>query len=150
MLQRAPTPGSGSKVIADGYAPDDAHRPQLTNGFHSFIIPESTAVIVPPYTMHRDPRYFSPEPNRFMPERWLAGDDEFVVNQDAFIPFSTGPANCVGRNLAMLEMRMVLAHMVRKFEISFVEGYNPARWEAGLRDHFVFDKGSLPVVISAR
>jgi cytochrome P450 len=102
--------------------------------------------------MHRDPRYFSPDPDRFMPERWLAADDDttFIVNQDAFIPFSTGPANCIGKNLAMLEMRMVLAYVMRAFKISFAEGYDPARWEPELRDHFVFDKGSLPVVISAR
>jgi cytochrome P450 len=118
----------------------------------SFVIPEGTAVNVPPYTMHRDPRYFSPDPDRFMPERWLAGDDDptFVVNQNAFIPFSTGPANCIGKNVAMLEMRMVLAYAIQTFKISFVEGYNPARWEAELRDHFVFEKGSLPVVITTR
>ncbi|KAJ7706876.1 cytochrome P450, partial [Mycena rosella] len=136
-LQRAPTVGEGSKVLGDG-----------------FVIPEGTAVLVPPYTMHRDPRYFSPNPDSFMPERWLVADNEdapeFLLNQDAFIPFSFGPANCVGRNLAMLEMCMVLAYVMRTFEISFEEGYNQERWEATLGDYFVLHKGSLPVVLNAR
>ncbi|KAJ7146770.1 cytochrome P450 [Mycena epipterygia] len=134
-LQRAPTIGSGSKMLGDG-----------------FIIPEGTAVIVPPYAMHRDPRYFSPDPERFMPERWLAAEDDpaFILNQDAFIPFSTGPANCVGKNLAMLEIRMVVAYLMQAFEIRFVDGYDKRRWEADLKDYFVMQKGSLPIVLVSR
>ncbi|KAJ6526246.1 cytochrome P450 [Mycena vulgaris] len=69
---------------------------------------------------------------------------------DAFIPFSTGPANCLGRNLAMLEMRMVLAHVIRAFELSFEEGYDEGRWEAELKDYFVLQKGRLPVALRGR
>ena len=35
------------------------------------FIPEGTGVIVPPYCLHRDSRYFSPYPDSFIPERWL-------------------------------------------------------------------------------
>ncbi|KAJ7137892.1 hypothetical protein C8R44DRAFT_593222, partial [Mycena epipterygia] len=60
------------------------------------------------------------------------------------IPFSTGPASCVGRNLAMLEVRMVLAYVMRTFEMRFAEGYDERRWEAALKDYFVLQKGGLP------
>ncbi|KAJ7438077.1 cytochrome P450, partial [Mycena galericulata] len=102
------------------------------------IIPEGTAVQVPPYTIHRDSRYFSPNPDSFMPERWLAEDDDpnFVLNNNAYIPFSTGPANCIGKNIALLELRVVVAYLMQTFEMSFAEGYDARRWEADLKDHF--------------
>ncbi|KAJ7086454.1 cytochrome P450 [Mycena belliarum] len=134
-LQRAPTVGGGSKVLGDG-----------------FVISEGTAVLFPPYTIQRDPRYFSPDPDSFIPERWLAAEDDplSTLNQDAFIPFSAGPANCIGRNLAMIEMRMVIAHVMRAFDLSFEDGYDRRRWESDLRDYFVLHKGRLPVVLHDR
>ncbi|KAJ6480316.1 cytochrome P450 [Mycena sanguinolenta] len=133
-LQRAPTIGTGSKVLGD-----------------SFIIPEGTSVVVPPYAIHRDPRYFSPSPEKYIPERWLAKDDsKFHVTEDAFLPFSMGPANCVGRNLGMLELRMVMAYIMQIFEVQFGDGYDKVRWEAELKDYFVMQKGSLPVKLTRR
>ncbi|KAJ7477012.1 cytochrome P450 [Mycena galericulata] len=133
-LQRAPTPGSGSKVLGDGS-----------------VIPEGTSVVVPPYTMHHDTRYFSPHPEQYIPERWLASsEDKFVCNEDAFIPFSTGPANCAGKNLAMLELRMVVAWVMQAFEMRFAEGYDTRSWEEELKDYFVMQKGGMPVALTSR
>ncbi|KAF7333641.1 hypothetical protein MSAN_02407100 [Mycena sanguinolenta] len=134
-LQRAPMVGTGSKVLSE-----------------SFVIPEGTSVVVPPYTIHRDPRNFSPSPDKYIPDRWLAKDNdpEFVTNDDAFIPFSMGPANCVGKNLAMLEIRMVVAHIMQAFELQFSDGYDTQRWEEDMKDYFVMQKGSLPINLTRR
>ncbi|KAJ6588103.1 cytochrome P450 [Mycena capillaripes] len=134
-LQRAPMAGSGSKVLREG-----------------FVIPEGTAVVVSPYAMHHDPRYFYPSPENFVPDRWLAHEDDprFITNEDAFIPFSTGPANCVGKTLAMLEIRMVVAYVIQAYEMRFADGYDKHRWEADLKDYFVMQKGSLPIILTAR
>ncbi|KAJ7639705.1 cytochrome P450 [Mycena polygramma] len=134
-LQRAPTVGSGVKVFGE-----------------RFEIPEGTSVIVPPYAMHRDPGYFSPSPEEYIPDRWIAGEDErrFITNEDAFIPFSTGPANCIGKNLAMLEIRMVVACIMQAYEMRFAEGYDTSRWEADLKDYFNVHKGSLPIIVGPR
>ncbi|KAL6304641.1 cytochrome P450 [Sparassis latifolia] len=135
-LQRAPTPGSGPHRIG----PD-------------IVIPEGTAVIVPSYTMQRHPRYFSPDPEKFAPERWLAGKNRpsgGVHNTSAFIPFSTGPMNCVGRPAAILALRMVLVYLVQAFDMRFAEGYRPRQWEEDLGDYFSWQKGSMPVVLTPR
>ena len=85
-------------------------------------------------TLHRDPRNFNPFTDEFWPERWLIAQGsmdlpssiqktEFVHNVAAFIPFSyggslrleiggkllmhpfcVGPANCIGKPLAILGM----------------------------------------------
>ena len=114
------------------------------------IITEGTAVQVPPYVIHRDPRYFFPHPDKFWPDRWLKQDLNIILNRSAFIPFSTGSANCPGKPLAMIELRLMTCLIVRTFELSFEDGYDPLRWEEGLLDRFVIVKGKLPVKLKTR
>ena len=83
------------------------------------------------YSIHRDPRNFS-KPDTFWPERWLlaASPDStaaaaqeglnFVHDAQAFIPFSHGPMNCVGRALGLVELRAVLCALVRRFDFRLV------------------------------
>ncbi|KAF8442381.1 cytochrome P450 [Boletus edulis BED1] len=129
------------------------------------FVPEGTNAFVHIYSLHRDPRYFSPMPNTFWPERWLSEDDRkalgypdsngtdkapFTHNLAAFIPFSFGPANCVGKNLAYQEMRTVVCMMMQRLDFEFADGYDPECWDRDLKDYFVATKGKLPVVLSPR
>ncbi|KAJ7671556.1 cytochrome P450 [Mycena polygramma] len=142
--QRAPLIGSGGQTI----------------GTH--FVPEGTSAVVHTYSLHHDPRYFSPCPDAFVPERWLPkeeqlaleptifGENEVIHNTSAFIPFSVGPSNCVGRNLAYQEMRMVICTLISKFDIRFEEGFDVKSWEENMLDYFVVQRGRLPVVLSLR
>ena len=119
--------------------------------FASVSIPEGIAVTVPPYAMHRNPRYFSPDPDKFWPDRWLADAKEgMVTDRSAFIPFSTGSAGCVGKPLALVELRVVIASLVQAFDMRFSPGYDAKQWEEDFQDYFVARKGELPVVLSCR
>jgi cytochrome P450/nitrite reductase/ring-hydroxylating ferredoxin subunit len=57
---------------------------------------------------------------QFQPERWLAGADvpQSGHNVSAFMPFGTGPRFCPGRNLALLEIKAVMAMLCRTFSIA--------------------------------
>jgi cytochrome P450 len=66
------------------------------------------------------------------------------------VTLSTGPGNCVGKNLALTEMRSVLSSLVRRFNINFAPGYEPKDWEKTLRDQYILMRGKLPVVITER
>lgn len=79
-----------------------------------------------------------------------ARPDEVHTNAAAFIPFSYGPANCAGRNLALVEMRMVVALLVQRFDMKFVDGYNPGGWEKAIKDWLVVKLGELPVILTPR
>ncbi|KAL0580842.1 hypothetical protein V5O48_001133, partial [Marasmius crinis-equi] len=132
-LQRASEPGSGGKMVG------------------SIFVSEETAVNIAPYAIHRDPRYFSPDPDRFWPDRWLAEKKENVeLDQAAFIPFSVGPMNCVGKALAQVELRAVIATLVQCYDMNLEEGWDRTRWEEDLEDFFVFRKGALPVKLQRR
>ena len=89
-----------------------------------------------------------------MPDRWLAtegrGGEKMAHNPAAFLPFSIGPRNCVGKNLAVLEMKMLLVHMLQKLELRFKEGFDPAGWERTMQDRYTVVLGELPVVVERR
>ena len=63
--------------------------------------------------------YFS-QAESFKPERWLKESKCPVHNTEAFTPFGSGPRYCPGRNLAILEVRMVLSMLFKNFEIEMV------------------------------
>lgn len=59
------------------------------------------------------------DPFEFRPERWLT-DAPAPVGADryAFVPFSKLPRNCIGQEMAMLEMKIVLAIVCRDFDFT--------------------------------
>ncbi|KAF9484551.1 high nitrogen upregulated cytochrome P450 monooxygenase 2 [Pholiota conissans] len=132
-LQRGPEKGSGGRM------------------FGSIFVPEGTGVHIPPYIIQRDPRYFHPHPDRFLPERWLPDPaGTFTTRVDAFFPFSLGPMNCPGKGLALLELRVVVATLVHKFDMELKPGYDTTDWEKKLDCYFVLTRGVLPVELKVR
>ena len=72
------------------------------------------------YAIQRDINYW-PEPNSFLPERWLVNEgDRLYPVKGAYRPFEFGPRNCIGQELAMLELKIVLAVTAREFDIRSV------------------------------
>jgi cytochrome P450 len=76
----------------------------------------------------------------------LAGEH----NAAAFIPFSYGPTICAGKNLAMMEMRMVLCWLMRRFRFSKAPGVDYREWEGTIQDWFVVHQEPLKVSVSLR
>nr|BED42936.1 cytochrome P450 monooxygenase [Trametes versicolor] len=131
--------------------------------FGSTFLPAGTAVSLHTYSIFHDPRNFSPRPSDFWPERWLlaagrisradaglAADAPFAHNDAAFTPFSHGPMNCVGKNLAMQEMRVVLCGVLQKYELRPREGWDPRSYKDGYRDFFVTTRPPVPVLLRTR
>jgi len=119
------------------------------------VVPEGTEVYVSPYALHRDPRNFFPRTEEFWPDRWLQSvsnvTEGFVHDTAAFIPFSYGPANCVGRHLARLEIKMLIVLLLSRFDARFVEGFSQRLWEDSLCDYFVLTaRKPLDVLLTPR
>ncbi|KAF2703227.1 cytochrome P450 [Pleomassaria siparia CBS 279.74] len=98
------------------------------------FIPGDTIVSTPPFVLNRDPRNFV-QPDEFIPERW-SSRPELVLNRSAFNPFSTGPYNCVGKGLAMMELRSVISRVVNEFDILLPEGFDAKTYFDSVKDHF--------------
>lgn len=67
--------------------------------------------------MHRDPAYW-PVPNTFLPDRWLVPHDHPLHPiKGAWRGFEHGPRNCLGQELAMMEMKVVMVMVLRRFDV---------------------------------
>ncbi|KAI0181659.1 cytochrome P450 [Hypoxylon sp. FL1284] len=76
--------------------------------------PPGTVLSVPTYTMHHSRDIWGADAEAFRPERW---EDATPRQRNAFIPFSTGPRACVGRNVAEMEMKMIAATWARRYDV---------------------------------
>ncbi|KAJ5741040.1 hypothetical protein N7493_000912 [Penicillium malachiteum] len=76
-------------------------------------IPGNTTVSCPTWTIQHSAENFT-DPDTWNPFRWINPLE--THNPKAFIPFSVGPFNCVGKVFAYMEMKQVLARMVTTFE----------------------------------
>lgn len=94
-------------------------------------LPGGTFVSASGFSSNRSSLNFPHSPSAFDPSRWLSDSSTpkggHLSSSSAFNPFSLGPRNCLGRNLAYLEMRLILAHLLWAFDI---EAEGPIdRWE---------------------
>ena len=80
---------------------------------------ENVAAVFTIHTeLQRSPAYWS-QPDDFLPERWLVKPEhELYPVKGAYRPFEIGPRNCVAQTLAMTELKVVLACLVRQFDFS--------------------------------
>lgn len=64
---------------------------------------------------------------QFKPERWMdaAPSPENIHNAKAFVPFGAGPRFCPGRNLALVEIKMVMAMLCSTFDLTKPERAGP-------------------------
>lgn len=86
--------------------------------------PPGTVFSVPSYTMHHSKAIWGPDADDFKPERW----DHITPRQkNAFIPFSYGPRACVGRNVAEMEMKLIVATWARRYNVFLRQDYMDTR-----------------------
>ena len=76
-----------------------------------FLIPKGADVVVWILHTHRDARWF-PDPMRFEPSRF---DPEArkSIPQCAYLPFGAGQRTCIGKQFALMEAHLILAHVLR-------------------------------------
>ncbi|KAI3398516.1 hypothetical protein diail_9040 [Diaporthe ilicicola] len=85
-----------------------------------YFVPEDTVVTVAQWPMNHSSRNFS-EPFSFKPERFLEPQNFPEDTLDAMQPFSIGPRDCIGKNLAYAEMRTILARLLFNFDMELVD-----------------------------
>lgn len=65
-------------------------------------------------------------PSQFSPERFVTGGEYDQFDEDVrpymFLPFIAGPRNCLGQHLALLEARVILSCLMKRFTITPVLG----------------------------
>lgn len=81
------------------------------------VVPAETRISVHQYSTFHSEANFT-DPDSFVPERWLKTDSRYASDvADAHQPFGFGPRNCLGQNMAMHEMRLLMATMLFTFDL---------------------------------
>jgi cytochrome P450 len=83
-----------------------------------YRVPAGAGVIMPQWSIHRDPRYFD-RPDEFDPSRWAERNPQSV---EAYFPFSSGPHACIGRQFSITGARLALAGLARDFDVDVPAG----------------------------
>ena len=86
-------------------------------------------------------------PEEFIPERWYSRP-EMVADKRIFTPFSIGRYSCVGKNLALAEIRFATALLVSKYDIAFAPGEDGTRVLKEMKDQFTAVPGKLELVFT--
>lgn len=113
-------------------------------------VPAGTVVSVHHYSTYHSAANFR-DPERFAPERWLpsdpaAGDSPYRNdNRAAWQPFSYGPRNCLGMNMAWHEMRLVMATLVAGLDMELCE---ESRGWLGGKSYVLWEK--IPLMVRCR
>jgi cytochrome P450 len=97
------------------------HRVALKDIQHKGqIIPKQTLVHTVIYAIHRNPKYFK-NPNEFIPSRFLKGNIDTAKFESNWFPFSSGSRSCIGASFSIIEQKLVLAYIIRRYKIRPVD-----------------------------
>lgn len=85
-----------------------------------YRIPKGSTVFFSVYGLHRNPEYW-PDPDRFDPDRFAPGKEKDRPKL-AYMPFGAGPRMCIGNHFALVEIQLLLALLLQRFEFELVPG----------------------------
>jgi len=97
-----------------------AQRDLVIDGYE---IKKGQTITISHIAMGRNPKYYD-NPMEFRPERWTR-EFERSLPRGAYVPFAGGPRVCLGKQFAMMEMRMILATLLQRVEPNLAEGFEP-------------------------
>lgn len=124
---------------------------EAAGGAKAVVLPANTVVSTHTWTLHRDPRNYQ-DPDRFDPDRWLeesSGEKGKVHDAKAWAPFGYGVTSCIGKNVAFMEMRLVLAQFISRFDFS-IDPADDVAFRNSVRDQFVVAAGEMKLKIVPR
>ncbi|CAL1277572.1 unnamed protein product [Larinioides sclopetarius] len=104
-LRMHPTITSGERTAVEDYV----------LGNTGIVVEKGMRILFPTLAMHYDPEFFQ-DPKTFNPERFM---DSYEPKhpQHAYLPFGAGPRNCLGMRFALLEIKMCISNLLRKFRL---------------------------------
>ncbi len=98
--------------------------------FGEYAVGENTYVFIAPYALHRDPAHWA-FPNAFHPDHFLP-ERQRERHSFAYLPFGGGPRICIGNNFALMEMQLLLALIVREFDVELLHPHQEVKAEASV------------------
>lgn len=114
----------------------------ITLGKYAF--PKGKQIFISPYVQHYNAKIF-PNPETFDPERFNETNEK-QLPRHAFLPFGAGGRVCIGNSFAMMEGKLILASMLKRFSFALSENLK-IQPEPLIT---LSNKGGMPLKVTAR
>ncbi len=128
-------------------------------------IPGDTIVVLPVYAMQHDESNYE-QADEFVPERWYSRP-EMIKNREAFLTWNIGESacllcfwamsnfagmnGCIGRALAIIEMRDLITHWIQSFRaVKFAPGEDGVPLTTQTKDHFTLGVTPLRLIFEKK
>ncbi|CAG2116370.1 unnamed protein product, partial [Medioppia subpectinata] len=85
-------------------------------GDTGIVVPKGQPIEILVYAIHHSEEYF-PNAHQFIPDRFLP-KNRHNIKPYTFMPFSAGPRVCVGMAFALMELKLALVHVLRRFRFA--------------------------------
>ena len=92
--------------------------------FGNIFVPKGVNIWTMVLTLHTDPENWGPDSYKFNPERFSNGISGACKIPHLYMPFGVGPRVCLGQNLAMVELKILMALILSKFSVSLSPKYD--------------------------
>ncbi|GLJ48928.1 hypothetical protein SUGI_1032160 [Cryptomeria japonica] len=99
------------------------------------------------YSMGRMENIWGSDCLQFKPERWLKGGEFVGENQYKFPVFHAGPRICLGKEMALIQMKLIVASIIHRFHFVIEDGITCPDYVVSLTMRM---KGGLPVTVRCR
>ncbi|KAL5572832.1 hypothetical protein UlMin_022429 [Ulmus minor] len=93
----------------------------LPSGHH---VKRKQKVLICFYAMGRMEEIWGKDCLEFKPERWISGGGLIYVPSHKFTTFNSGPRTCIGKDIALVQMKVIAVNMLRNYRLEVVEGHH--------------------------
>ncbi|KAF9878334.1 benzoate 4-monooxygenase cytochrome p450 [Colletotrichum karsti] len=110
---------------ATGLLPKVSLQNEVLCGTH---VPAGTNVAWSPFSVMREKKVFGEDADMFRPERWLdiSKEQHRLMETQVMLLFGGGSRwECLGKNIAMMELNKVYVELLRRFDFAIVDPSKP-------------------------
>ncbi|CAF1011707.1 unnamed protein product [Didymodactylos carnosus] len=118
----------------------------------NIFIPKSTIITYTPYHYHRLKSVWGQDAEEFRPERWIDETNEQKLKTESqykFIAFNAGPRLCLGKTMALLEMKTLASMLINEFHFELDESTKKFNTQMKFQGTCAFEDG-LPMTVKKR
>ena len=87
--------------------------------YDNMLLPKGSTIIIQHHAIFRAD--WINNPHQYDPNRWLDTNPQLSKLKEMFTPFGIGKRGCIGQNMAMFQIRIIIAYFICYFEFEFVQ-----------------------------
>ncbi|KAK8346345.1 hypothetical protein V6Z11_A07G209500 [Gossypium hirsutum] len=91
--------------------------------FGEIFVPKGVNIWMMVLALHTDPEIWGEDAYRFNPDRFSNGIKGACKLPQVYMPFGVGPRVCLGQNLAMVELKLLMSLLLSNFSFSLSPNY---------------------------